>query len=107
MCIRDRDRLSSYVLGFSEDGRRCLFAVSAPNRYQAGDFDIQTVNNVPYLIMAGGRFGRRAFSYFKSCNLQTMQCNRHQDFMGTHVTRHLQRLSVSLMIYQEFILLML
>ena len=90
-----RDRLWSYVLGFSEDGRRCLFAVSAPRGYVAGDFDIQTVNNVPYLIMAGHRWGRRAFSYFKSCNLQTMQCAPHQPFTGNHVTRHLQRLSVA------------
>ena len=94
-----RDRgTREFILGFSDDGRDCLFAIKAPNVYSSGDFDIKTVSingtDTPVLFMAGGRFGRRTDSYFQSCNLLTLLCET-QLHTGNHITRQLARLSVN------------
>ena len=94
-----RDRgTREFILGFSDDGRDCLFAIKAPNGYSSGDFDIKTVSingtDTPVLFMAGGRFGRRTDSYFQSCNLLTLLCET-QLHTGNHITRQLARLSVN------------
>jgi len=88
-------RTFNHVYGFSEDGRNCRFALAGPNGWQVYDFDIKDIGGTPYIFMAGGH-SRRTWSFFKSCNLETMQCTEQDDFTSQNdITRRFMRLSVN------------
>ncbi len=84
---------AGYIFGFSEDGRRCLVALRAPDNMNYRGFDIQEIGGVPYLFAAGG--GRRNFGFFMSCNLETFVCNEQRITDTRSVTRWFARLSVN------------
>ena len=95
MNSRER-RTRNYIFGFSEDGNFCRIAIAFPSTYFVGDFDIKTIGGVPYLFANGWDVRRRVnTSIYKSCNLQTLQCN-DQTFMDWNViTRNAFRQSVN------------
>ena len=84
--INSRERWTrNYIFGFSEDGNFCRIAIAFPSTYFVGDFDIKTIGGVPYLFANGWDVRRRVnTSIYKSCNLQTLQCN-DQTFMDWNV----------------------
>ena len=85
-------RTSDHVFGFSEDGLNCRFALGGPNNQTVHDFDIKTIGGTPYIFMSGSR---RTWSFFKSCNLTTMQCVL-QSFTSTNdITNRAFRKSVN------------
>ena len=95
--INSRERWTrNYIFGFSEDGNFCRIAIAFPSTYFVGDFDIKTIGGVPYLFANGWDVRRRVnTSIYKSCNLQTLQCN-DQTFMDWNViTRNAFRQSVN------------
>ena len=93
--MNSRERRSwDHVLGFSEDGTECRFALRGAAGQIIYDFDIKTINGTPYIFMSGGH-SRRSWSFFKSCNLTNMQCTQ-QDFTSMNdITRRTMRLSVN------------
>ena len=66
-------RTQNRVFGFSEDLTRCLFVIEEPG-YMNADFDVKTIGGTPYIFMTGWGRGNRAS--FKSCNLETLVCER-------------------------------
>ena len=40
-------RTGSYIFGYSEDGRRCLIALRAPNNMSVRAFDVKTIGGTP------------------------------------------------------------
>ncbi len=85
--------LISYVFGFSEN-RQCLIAISGPDRHRVYDFDIKTIGGTPYIFMAGEHV-RGWSSYFKSCNLNTMECEERTFNDRNFITGRMARLSVN------------
>ena len=88
-------RTINHVYGFSENGRNCRFALAGPNGFVVHDFDIKDIGGTPYIFMSGGH-RTRTWSFFKSCNLTTMQCYERKDYVSQNdITRRGMRISVN------------
>ena len=99
--VNSRDRRQGtqrFVFGLSEDLSRCLFVLSSneigsPINY---DFDVKTIGGTPYIFMTFVQGGRRGSQgSFKSCNLETMECEETNINDRNDILRNHTRISVN------------
>ena len=86
-------RFNNFIFGFSENGTTCRFALGTPGGSVIHDFDIKIINGTPHMFVIG-RGWRARSSFFKSCDLSTMQCNT-QTLDRNHIARFSNRMSVN------------
>ena len=90
---RRERRQNNFMFGFSENGRTCRFALGTPGGSVIHDFDIKIIGGTPYMFVFG-RGWRSRSSFFKSCDMTTMQCVT-QTLSRFHIARFGNRFSVN------------
>ena len=97
--VNSRDRgTNHFVFGFSEDLSRCLFVLSHVGIWPSYnyDFDVKTIGGTPYIFMTFVQGGRRGSQgSFKSCNLETMECEETNINDRDDILRNHTRISVN------------